>query len=117
YDFTVPANAVYMAPAVYRTTSFTVKPGATVRLKVNSNLIVDGGVVARHLNVVDTDPDTGFTMSLQPDGMRLWAGPDDIGEPSISLTSSDAQSLSIHDPATDEKMAGIDNRGNVTGTL
>lgn len=88
--------------------------------KITAAEIEAGAVEAQHLNVVDYDAMAGNLLTLQPDGLRIY-GPQDldangapIGLPSISLTSDDAQSLTILGP-DDVKVAGIDGLGNVTG--
>lgn len=83
-------------------------------LAIDDALIVDGGILARHLNVVSTDAATGQMVSIQPDGLRLWAS-QDTGEPTVSLTTSGGQVISILDQA-DQVIAGIDPSGRVMGS-
>lgn len=64
--------------------------------QINAGHIAAGSIEADMLNVQHTDGGTGQKMTLTPDGLRLW-GNDDGGEPSISLTTSSAQALSILD--------------------
>src|SRR5690606_31866531 len=62
-------------------------------------ILIAGSVKANMLDVEDVDPTTGQRMTLLSDGLRLYsADSDDL--PMVSLTSSEAQNLTVLDPAT-----------------
>ena len=133
WTFTTPATTTKGRIAVTHAAATQRIGNIRLQKKYGASLIVDGGIAARHLNVDDirsstatigmvsaqmldvehVDSVTGQRMTLTPDGLRLW-GIDDGGEPSISLTTSSAQTLSILD-SNDIKIAGMDADGNVIG--
>src|SRR5690606_15417993 len=88
YTYTVPEGVAYLSPVIYRTTSYTVHPGARVTLMADSRLLVDGAVTARALNVVHELP-SGDLLRIDPDGIRVWRAGNNGPHPNIALTAGD----------------------------
>lgn len=88
YTYTVPEGVAYLSPVIYRTTSYTVHPGARVTLMADSRLLVDGAVTARALNVVHELP-SGAVLRMDPDGVRVWRAGNTGPNPNIALTAGD----------------------------
>jgi len=135
YTYTVPEGVAYLSPIIYRTTSYTVHPGARVTLMADSRLLVDGAVTARALNVVHELP-SGELLRIDPDGIRVWRGDNNGPNPNIALTAGNGfriqndsgEGLLWIDPATgdlhtdgtvlsnSELMAPTITGGTFTGT-
>lgn len=109
--WTVPGDAVSFHLRVYRPSSsgwYTVGPGASVVQMIDSPLIVDGGIIARHLNVTVPEGDTG--MELQPEGMRIIGGQDGTD---ISLRSDEEKTIRFIRDGEDQ--FSVDESGLITG--
>lgn len=125
YTYTVPEGVAYLSPIIYRTTSYTVHPGARVTLMADSRLLVDGAVTARALNVVHELP-SGDVLRIDPDGIRVWRAGNNGPYPNIALTAGDGfciqtdtgEGLLWIDPATgDLHTAGaVTTGGTITGS-
>lgn len=108
--YTVPTNVAYLSPVIYRASgTYVVGPGATATRLTDSSLIVDGGVAARHLNVVETV--NGAKFSLQPDGLRIWRAGNTGTHPNVLLTLAGGFRLQADDGSP---VAWLDS---VTGTF
>ena len=125
YTFKVPEGVAYLSPVIYRTTSYTVHPGARVTLMADSRLLVDGAVTARALNVVHELP-SGDMLRIDPDGVRVWRGGNDGPHPNIALTAGDGFRIQTDtgdgllwiDPATGDLHTdgAVVSGGTITGS-
>ena len=86
---------------------------------ITRDVIADGAVTARTMNVVSRDRVSGSMLSILPDGFRLYSrhdldtGGNPIGLPTLSFTTSESMVFAVLD-ANDNKVAGIDAKGNST---
>src|SRR5690606_23909220 len=126
--YTVPAGVREIAPTIRVASNFTSAvdiSDVSVALMADANLVVEGGIVGRHLNIVETLPD-GAKFSLQPDGMRIWAAGNATANPNVLLTlaggfriqKNDGTALAWIDPATGalQTSGGVFTGGTVTGS-
>lgn len=78
---------------------------------ITAELLADGAVTARTLNVVHTDPTTGYGIQIVPEGITLL-GPE--GNPIASIRADGSVAIAVLDD--DSNVAGgIDQEGNVVG--
>ncbi|MGO1608135.1 MAG: hypothetical protein ACTHXF_11720, partial [Brevibacterium yomogidense] len=78
---------------------------------ITEDLIATGAVTAEALNVVYTDPDTGYGIQIVPEGITLL---DQDGIPTVTLRADGSVAIAVLDSAG-AVVGGIDQEGNVTG--
>lgn len=77
----------------------------------DASLIVDGAVLARHINVVDLTASAAFIERVRSLGIRLV---NEHGEVMMNLSGVDEQMLTIPDPTTGDTVVSLDNTGRGT---
>ncbi|WGH21368.1 minor tail protein [Arthrobacter phage Emotion] len=100
---------------LFKQTSFTTSPVRWsvpfIKSATDSSVIVDGGILARHLNIVAGDP-TGARMELKPDGLKLY-GVD--GSEAVNLSAVPPQYVGILD-SEGNTLAALADDGTVSGS-
>ena len=77
---------------------------------ITKELIATGAVTAEALNIVYTDPESGYSFSLQPEGLTIF---DESGSPVIALRADMANYFTIMREGT--VVASISPRGDIAG--
>lgn len=112
----VPANVTHLSVgfvkqavhnATTRVTEYAVYP------MTNASLIVDGAVLARHIDIVSLTAASAFIDSVRSLGIRIVNA---AGEVMLDLTGSGEQVLTIPGP-NGTPVVSLDNAGRVTGKV
>lgn len=115
WDWTIPDGVAYISafPAISSTATTGVAHMAAVEMKVAdaASLIVDGAVLARHIDVLSLTGATAFIEQVQAMGIKLVNAQ---GETIVNLTGTGEQTIGVLGPGG-ALVAGMDSAGNVIG--
>lgn len=112
----VPANVTHLSvgfvkQAVHNATTRVTE--YAVYSMTNASLIVDGAVLARHIDIVSLTAASAFIESVRSLGIRIVNA---AGEVMLDLTGSGEQVLTIPGP-NGTPVVSLDNAGRVTGKV
>lgn len=95
----IPPNGLTIEPAFDRTAAGTSQTWYISKVSVRRAMV--------------STSSSGQRWEASPQGIRMW-GPNDDGDPSVDITTSGANAITLRSPTTDEPVVVMDNGGNLS---